>query len=83
MFRRRDGEPIVLERKEHYEGGTPDQTTLLIKNSTRHDHGLYTCELENSVGKGNSSNGVYVNIQCEYLPPGTWHLACFDAHLES
>ncbi|XP_034251543.1 hemicentin-1 isoform X2 [Thrips palmi] len=60
---RRDGEVVLLDRKDHYEGGTPDQTTLLIKNSTRHDHGMYTCELENGVGKGNSSNGVYVNIQ--------------------
>lgn len=64
--RRRDGEVVLLDRKDHYEGGTVDQTTLLIKNSTRHDHGMYTCELENSVGKGNSSNGVYVNIQCKW-----------------
>ncbi|XP_041782032.1 hemicentin-1 isoform X2 [Anopheles merus] len=45
-----------------YEGGNPEQTALLIKNSTRHDIGAYTCELSNSIGFDVSDNEVYVDV---------------------
>ncbi|XP_075211632.1 neuromusculin isoform X6 [Lycorma delicatula] len=57
----RDEQELELN-PDHYEGGTTDQTTLLIKNSTRHDHGVYRCELENSVGASPSTNSVFVNV---------------------
>ncbi|XP_018907387.2 uncharacterized protein nrm isoform X2 [Bemisia tabaci] len=47
---------------DHYEGGSVDQPTLLIKNSTRHDHGIYTCVLENEVGVSESINAINVSI---------------------
>ncbi|XP_049546887.1 hemicentin-1 isoform X1 [Anopheles darlingi] len=45
-----------------YEGGNPEQTALLVKNSTRHDIGAYTCELSNSIGFDVSDNEVYVDV---------------------
>lgn len=50
-----------------YEGGNPEQTALLIKNSTRHDIGAYTCELSNSIGFDVSDNEVYVDVICTLL----------------
>ncbi|XP_059487903.1 uncharacterized protein LOC132203822 isoform X4 [Neocloeon triangulifer] len=58
----RDGKPVVLDGGQHYEGGTPLQTTLLIKNATRVDQGTYSCVLENAVGKAESQNVAYVAI---------------------
>ncbi|CAB3363001.1 Hypothetical predicted protein [Cloeon dipterum] len=58
----RDGLPIAIDGGEHYEGGTPLQPTLLIKNATRHDQGTYSCVLENAVGKTESQNVAYVAI---------------------
>jgi hypothetical protein len=52
---------------DHYEGGTIDQPTLMIKNSTRHDQGVYTCELGNKVGTQESNNAVYVAVYCELI----------------
>lgn len=57
----RDGEKVVLS-PDHFEGGTIDQPTLLIKNSTRNDQGVYTCVLENKVGSQESTNVVYVAV---------------------
>ncbi|XP_069698096.1 hemicentin-2 isoform X4 [Periplaneta americana] len=57
----RDGEKVILT-PDHYEGGTIDQPTLMIKNSTRHDQGVYTCVLENKVGSQESNNVVYVAV---------------------
>lgn len=57
----RDGEKLTLT-PDHYEGGTIDQPTLMIKNSTRHDQGVYTCELRNKVGSQESNSAVYVAI---------------------
>ncbi|XP_058054565.1 hemicentin-1 [Anopheles bellator] len=45
-----------------YEGGNPEQTALLVKNSTRHDIGAYTCELSNSIGFDVSDNEVFVDV---------------------
>ncbi|XP_049814950.1 hemicentin-1 isoform X1 [Schistocerca nitens] len=57
----RDKQLVVLNA-DHYEGGTTDQTTLLIKNATRFDQGVYECGLENDVGAENSTNSVNVSV---------------------
>uniref|UniRef100_A0A182P6J4 Ig-like domain-containing protein n=1 Tax=Anopheles epiroticus TaxID=199890 RepID=A0A182P6J4_9DIPT len=57
----RNGQEIKLN-SVRYEGGNPEQTALLIKNSTRHDIGAYTCELSNSIGFDVSDNEVYVDV---------------------
>uniref|UniRef100_A0A182QG96 Ig-like domain-containing protein n=1 Tax=Anopheles farauti TaxID=69004 RepID=A0A182QG96_9DIPT len=57
----RSGQEIKLNGVR-YEGGNPEQTALLIKNSTRHDTGAYTCELSNSIGFDVSDNEVYVDV---------------------
>jgi hypothetical protein len=64
LSRLRDGEKLTLT-PDHYEGGTIDQPTLMIKNSTRHDQGAYTCELRNKVGSQESNSAVYVAIYCK------------------
>lgn len=61
----RDGIEVELN-PEHFTGGTTEEPTLLIKNSTRYDQGVYTCILENEVGATESSNAVYVNISCKF-----------------
>lgn len=66
LCRLRDDEKLTLT-PDHYEGGTIDQPTLMIKNSTRHDQGVYTCELGNKVGTQESNNAVYVAVYCELI----------------
>jgi hypothetical protein len=48
-----------------YEGGSSEQTALLVKNATRHDIGFYTCELSNSIGSDLSDNSIDVDVQCK------------------
>lgn len=66
IFNRLRDEKEVNVASDHYEGGTTSQPTLLIKNSTRDDQGVYACILGNEVGETRSSNAVYVNITCEF-----------------
>lgn len=55
---------VVLDYSgSRYDGGTTDQTALLIKSVTRHDMGNYTCELTNGIGTNSSDNEVDVNVQ--------------------
>ncbi|XP_043484947.1 hemicentin-1 isoform X4 [Leptopilina heterotoma] len=57
----RDGEEIALDPLI-YEGGSIQKTDLTIKNSTSEHMGNYTCVLENTVGKGNTSDFVVVSV---------------------
>ncbi|XP_055619524.1 hemicentin-1 isoform X2 [Toxorhynchites rutilus septentrionalis] len=57
----RNGQEIKLNNVRH-EGGTPEQTALLIRNSSRTDNGAYTCELSNSIGSDVSDNEIYVDV---------------------
>ncbi|XP_033213429.1 uncharacterized protein LOC117170634 [Belonocnema kinseyi] len=57
----RDGEEIALDPSE-YDGGTIQKPDLTVKNSTSEDMGNYTCVLENTVGKGNTSDFVEVSV---------------------
>uniref|UniRef100_A0A8D8UIM3 Hemicentin-2 n=1 Tax=Cacopsylla melanoneura TaxID=428564 RepID=A0A8D8UIM3_9HEMI len=56
-----DGRPVNINR-DHYEGGTIDQTTLTIRNSTRDDNGNYSCELANQVNSSMSHNEVPISV---------------------
>lgn len=60
-----DGRPVDIS-KDHYEGGTIDQTTLTIKNSTRDDNGNYSCELANGINSSMSLNVVPISVYCKY-----------------
>jgi hypothetical protein len=60
-----NGRPLNINQSR-YDGGNPEQTALLVKNATRLDSGLYTCELTNTIGTGMSENSISVNIQ--YVP---------------
>lgn len=74
--RLRDEEEFELD-PDHFEGGTIEQTTLLIKNSTRHDIGAYTCMLGNEVGISQSHNSVEVSVYCKFF------LLIFSCRLKS
>ncbi|XP_051156595.1 hemicentin-1 isoform X3 [Leptopilina boulardi] len=57
----RDGEEIALDPL-NYEGGIIQKPDLTIKNATSEHMGNYTCVLENTVGKGNTSDFVVVSV---------------------
>ncbi|KOC69623.1 Hemicentin-1 [Habropoda laboriosa] len=57
----RDEEELVLT-KDHYEGGTTEQTDLSVKNATPSDMGSYKCILENNVGASTSEDVVEVSV---------------------
>lgn len=63
---RRNGELVRVDRDERLEGGNSEQTALLVKNASRTDMGVYTCELANAIGNDTSDTGIEVNILCEY-----------------
>ncbi|CAO1401818.1 unnamed protein product [Diamesa tonsa] len=46
-----------------FDGGNPEQTALVVKNSSRHDIGSYSCELSNEIGIGMSENQALIDIQ--------------------
>ncbi|XP_015602869.1 uncharacterized protein LOC107271413 isoform X6 [Cephus cinctus] len=57
----RDGEELQL-KGDHYDGGITEQTALKVKNSTPSDMGIYTCILENSVGKSTTQDFIDVSV---------------------
>lgn len=63
--RYQDGRLVDINR-DHYEGGTIDQTTLTITNSTRDDNGNFSCELANQVNSSLSLNVVPISVYCKY-----------------
>ncbi|XP_055381647.1 putative uncharacterized protein DDB_G0282133 isoform X3 [Condylostylus longicornis] len=62
----KNGEPIKINKSGHYEGGSPDHVPLTILNAHRDDRGNYTCELTNSIGSGNST--VQIQLDVLYVP---------------
>lgn len=64
---RRNGQIVQVNRDERMEGGNSEQTALLVKNASRHDIGVYTCELGNAIGNDTSDTGIDVDVLCEYL----------------
>lgn len=63
---RRDGHVVRVDKDDRLEGGNSEQTALLVKNASRHDLGVYTCELANAIGNDTSDSGVAVDVLCEY-----------------
>ncbi|XP_037908056.1 hemicentin-1 isoform X6 [Hermetia illucens] len=61
-----NGKLLNLGESNRYEGGNPEHTALLIKESTRYDDGVYTCELANNIGAETSDNEIYLEVQ---FPP--------------
>ena len=62
---RKNGQVIRVDKDERMEGGNSEQTALLVKNVSRTDHGLYTCELANAIGNDTSDTGIQVNVLCK------------------
>lgn len=46
-------------------GRRPVRKTLMFKNVTRHDAGLYSCYVRNAFGRANSSNFLQINVVCK------------------
>ncbi|XP_048512815.1 titin isoform X2 [Athalia rosae] len=57
----KDGVEVNLN-DDRFEGGITEQTTLLIRNATPTDMGMYSCVLENSVGESNSQDVIDVSV---------------------
>ncbi|XP_023246410.1 hemicentin-1 [Copidosoma floridanum] len=57
----RDGKNLTLN-EEHYEGGTSELTSLLVKNASASDIGSYACILENDFGSSKSSEPIDVTV---------------------
>lgn len=64
MCRAKDGKNLTLYAPK-FEGGTVDQLDLRINDISREDHGNYTCICKNSVGSEESTNRVFLNVQCK------------------
>lgn len=64
---RRNGQVVRVDKDERLEGGNTEQTALLVKNASRHDLGVYTCELANAIGNDTSDTGIEVDVLCEYI----------------
>lgn len=62
---RKNGKVIRVDKDDRLEGGNSEQTALLVKNASRHDLGIYTCELANAIGNDTSDTGIDVDVLCE------------------
>ncbi|XP_063835254.1 uncharacterized protein LOC135084408 isoform X2 [Ostrinia nubilalis] len=58
----RNGERVSVNDTSHYDGGTTDQHSLIIRDARGGDMGNYTCLLANSVGNGSSHESIHVNV---------------------
>ena len=63
--RYRDGQ-LLSTNKSKYEGGNLDQPSLVIKNISKEDIGIYSCVLENQLGAGESQNISTVDVLCKH-----------------
>ncbi|XP_055703739.1 hemicentin-2 isoform X5 [Phlebotomus papatasi] len=61
-----NGNVIWTGQSDRFEGGHAEQTALLVKNASRTDSGLYTCELSNAIGNDTSDNEI--NVVVQYVP---------------
>ena len=52
---------------EHYQGGTPQEPSLIIRNSSRDDLGIYSCVAQNQIGATQSETVSYVNVLCKLI----------------
>lgn len=57
---------VLHVNQSRFEGGTPEQTALLIKDARREDIGSYACTLQNIYGSVTSDNEIEVDVQ--YVP---------------
>lgn len=57
---------ILNINQPRYEGGTPEQTALLVKGAYRSDIGTYACKLQNTIGASISENEI--NVEVQYVP---------------
>lgn len=59
--RQKDGKNLTLT-EDKFEGGTTDHPSLIIKQVSRNDMGMYLCFLRNSVDISASENGITLNV---------------------
>ena len=74
LLRYRDGQLLPTDRNNNdnkYEGGNPDQPSLIIRSVGKEDIGIYSCVLENDAGIGESRKAATVDVQCKDRP-GIW-----------
>ena len=64
--RYKDGTLLELSNTAKFGGGTVENPSLLIKNTSRRDVGRYRCEVANQIGVGRADNEATVHVQCEY-----------------
>ncbi|CAG7834604.1 unnamed protein product [Allacma fusca] len=52
----------VSSSPDHYQGGTTKEPSLIIRNSSRSDLGVYSCVVQNQIGATQSETVSYVNV---------------------
>uniref|UniRef100_T1GWL1 Ig-like domain-containing protein n=1 Tax=Megaselia scalaris TaxID=36166 RepID=T1GWL1_MEGSC len=62
----KSGELVDVSASHRYEGGNPENVALAIKETENGDSGNYTCELENTIGKGVSETEIELDVL--YVP---------------
>lgn len=62
----KSGELVDVSASHRYEGGNPENVALAIKETENGDSGNYTCELENTIGKGVSETEIELDVLCKY-----------------
>lgn len=62
----KSGELVDVAGNHRYEGGNSENVALAIKATESGDGGNYTCELENTIGKGVSETEIELEVLCKY-----------------